>query len=863
MRLTASKKVFEKPCLRQNTLTSRPTDSSYKAPSLRSATPAVLKYFFALLGLLLLGGCEKSAELSQGQFTLSIRTLEQGPQVARHGRHVPIIVEFKNSSQKTINGQLKAFRGKQAGSALAKNNLFHERSVSIPPGRRLETVHYFVQDTDIGGEVVVIFDPDPKLRDTLPQPKPLYHKLALVSSGLTALTLSDGDDPRPLLSQTRFPSIEGLQSLRCASANLSYLPSAALSYNAYDVIVINDCDLSVVNGPKRDALRHWVQGGGWLIVAPGLQQGQLERSKLGELLPIEGDLDPATSQESLNALRSLVGGRNPGVSVVHHYRPSPRARVLCQTSTGYPLILTKDQGLGRVTVCSFPLTAPAINSWPSRRTLITRLLPGPITPPIQTTAAPPIDELLLNGSSALAPLSPPSIAWLGPLLLLYALFVAPLSFVVARRKRSPGLFFAISLGLIALTVILLLGLTWATKGSGSLTTRISIVELSSNKASGRWKNAQVHSQIGVFQSQAEILDIRPSPDAIATPLTRKSNKQDCRVLEDEDGFSNLKQVKLSTWSFRRFQEKRGAVFGPIEHKLTIDQDYIVGTITNKSGTDIEDTILIVKGQVAALGTLKKGQTQKIKAPLFPAKLNHKKTLQPFLDRLLQKIEPYHAYYPEVSFEKVPARERAFASFQRKALMLRDPTGELPALVVGFWNKDPSQFASRRSASIQLSKTIVTSALSLPCPSGRMKLVALPGFVDSRAVVECSRAFQTAHNLESSLQITGKGRLRYSFEVPIPPGKSFRPSKLFFEVLIVKDLTAEILKDNGVVVEAYDFVSGNYNKLNSSAEGSRLAVNPERYFDRRSGRTYLRIQNNTPETISIDGVYLHIAGQYEK
>lgn len=845
-------------------MTSRPTDSSQKHSPLKTARSANLKYFFALIALLLLG-CEETPELSQSQFTMSIRTLEQGPQLARQGRHVPIMVEFKNSSQKTIRGQLKAFRGKQIGSALSLNNLFHERAVSIPPGRRLETVHYFIQDTEVSEEVVVFFDPDPKFSANLAQPKPIYHTLALVSGGLTALTISDGNDPRALLSRPLLPSIEGTQGLRCASADLSYLPSAALSYNAYDVIVINDCDLSVITGAKRDALRHWVQEGGWLIAAPGLQQGQLERSKLGDLLPIESDLDPATSQESLNSLRSLVGGRNPGISVVHHYRPSQGSRVLCETSTGHPLILTKEEGLGRVTVCSFPLTAPAISSWTSSQALITRLLPGLTNPPLQSTAAPPIDEFLLNGSSALAPLSPPSIAWIAPLLLLYALVVAPLSFSVARRKRSPGLFFAISLGLIALTVILLLGMTWATKGSGSLTTRISIVELSSSKASGRWKNAKVHSQIGIFQSRSEVLDITPSPEAVATPLTRKSNKQDCRVLEDEDGFSTLKQVKLSTWSFRRFQEKRGAVFGPLEHQLTIDQDYIVGTITNKSGTDIEDAILIVKGQVAALHTLKSGQTHTIKAPLFPAKLDHIKTLQPFLERLLDKIDPYHAYYPEVSFEKVPARERAFASFQRKALMLKNPMGELPAVLVGFWSKDLSQFSGDK-ASVALSKTIVTSNLALPCPSGRMKLVALPGLVDSRASVDCSRAFQTQYSLETSLNATGKnqGLLRFVFELPLPPGKRFRPSKLFFEVSIIKgEFASEILKDTGVIVEVFDFVSQKYNALKSMNEGSRLAVNPERYFDRQSGRTLLRIRNNTAGDIRIDGVYLHIVGQYEK
>lgn len=818
--------------------------------------------FLILSFALVFCGCEQRSEIAQTSFKMTVRTLEQGPQLARPGRHTPILVEFRNSGKKTIKGQLKAFRGKQPGSALAKNNLFHERAVSIPPGRRLETVHYFVQDTETSNEVVVLFSPSEE-GESLKAPAPIYHTLTFTNDGLLALTLTDGNDPRLLLDKVKIPSIEGLQGVRCASANIKNLPSAALSFDAYDLVVINDCDLSVVPPVKREALRHWVRAGGWLIVAPGIQQGQLERSGLGDLLPMEQGLSPRASQESLNSLRTLASGRNPGVSVVHHIRPSSGSRVLCQTSTGHPLVITQRQGLGRVTLCTFPLGSPAINSWPSRYNFINRLLPGLTDPPIQTTAAPPVDEYLLNGSSAVAPLNPPSIAWIAPLLLIYALFVAPVSFVISRRKRSPVWFFAISLVLIALTVLILLGITWITKGSGSITTRFSVVELSSSKASGRWKNAKVHSQIGIFQSQADVVELTPSPDAIATPLTRKSTKQDCRVFEDEDGYSQLKQVKLTTWSFRRFQEKRAAVYGSLEHQLSIDQDYIVGTITNNSGHDIEDAVLLVKGQVAALGTLSKGQSETIKRPLFPAKLDHKKTLQPFLARLLDKVETYHAYYPEVSMEKVPAAERAFASFQRKALMLRDPSGDLPALLVGFWKHDPSQFSSPGMRPVELSRTVVTHSLSLSCPSGRVKLVALPGLVDSRANAECERAFQTKRILEPTEPQTKKGSLRFVFELPIPPRQRFRASRLFFEVQIVKDISSEVIQDKEILIEAYDFVANRYNELKSDSEGSRLAVNPKRYFNPQTGRTLLRVRNKSAAAISIDGAYLHIAGQYEK
>jgi hypothetical protein len=820
---------------------------------------------YSVLIALLFCACEKSSGDHSTVLRMTVRSLNQGHQTARARRHVPIIVEFTNSGE-TVSGRLRVFRTARKKSALSRNNLFHERLISVPKGRRLETVHYFLQDQDLRDEICVLFEPASSRLD-LPA-KPQYPRLNIIKSGLSLLTLSDRDDPRILFTKIDLPSPESLQQVHCSTGDLKYLPSNSLSYSPYDVIVINDCDLGGFTKIHRQALGAWVEKGGWLLVSPGLQSGQLQRSGLGQLLPIEISEGGKTSDRSLASLSQFAGSRSrPGVSVLHHLKARPGARVLSETSQGLPLIITERRGSGRVTVLSFPLMSPAIRRWSRSSDFLYKLLPGLKTPPSASDGAPPLDEYLLNASSALAPLKPPSIAWVGPLLLLYALLVAPLSFTIARRRRSPGLFFAIALGIISATILAMTSLTWMSKGKGSVSTHVSLVELSEDSSNSS-SRSQIKSLIGLFLSQARVLDMKPSPDSVATPITRQSVKQAGRVIESDEETTDLRQIKASTWSFRRFQESRLAVTGSLESELEIDQDYIVGEVHNRGTRDVEQALLFVKGQVAALGTIKAGQTASVRAPLFRALLDNERTIKPFLDRLLARVPVYHAYYPEASYEQVPGRERVFAAFQRRALMLKSPTGELPTLLVGFWREDPCKFQTSISETVALQQTIVVLPVFLPCKSGRLKLIECPGMVANRSDLAIERAFQPIYTLQSTAFATSesdpRGKVRFVFEIPVPSNQQFQPTKLIFEVRLQGDSTTD-LDPKKIVIKVYDFVKGRYSKaLHHDGKSLRFqSSDPKRFFNQRTGRAYLDIQNDTIGSIEVKGVHLRIAGNYKK
>jgi hypothetical protein len=825
---------------------------------------------FLILGLVLsLCACqgEQGSESRKRLLTLRLRSLEQGTQSAKTRRFVPFVVEIENKGRQTIKGRLRVFRTARKKFALSKNNLFHERMISIPPGRRLETVHYYLQDYDPKDEFAVLFEANDS---TIKATPPIYPKLRIHRDGLSVLILSDRDDPRMLFNRFSLPSPEGLQSLHCSSADLAILPTVALSYSPYDAIVISDCDLNNFGKTHREALQRWVNQGGWLIVSPGLQAGVLQRSALFPLLPLDPSSDPQSSDQALNNLRHFTGGNDPaGVATVHHFKARDGAKVLCKSGSGWPLIITQRLSLGRVTVLSFPLMSPASRTWSGTSRMLFKLLPGLKDPPMNSEAAPPIEEYLLNVSSALEPLTPPSIAWVGPLLLLYAIFVAPVSFTIARRKRSPGLFFLFALGIIGVTILIMVSLTWATKGKGSMSTHSSIVHLASTDQPEGKKFSMVDSVIGLFFSKAQVLEMSPSPDGLAAPITRRSSKQDGRVLDEGDEQTKLSQIKVATWSFRRFQESRQAKLGSISSQLTIDQDYIVGTVTNTSTRVIEEAIVLVKGQIARIGSLRPGASVKLRKPLFPIRLGHKKTVAPFLDRLLKDIPSYQAYYPEASFEQALSRKRVFAAFQRRALMLKSPTGAIPAMLIGFWEDDVCQFQSSINEPVSLKKTVVLAPLFLDCPSGRLRLTEVPGFIENRVQIDIEKAFHSVYTIHSTLfakdQRDPKGRVQFVFEIPVPPGQRLQASQLIFEARLEMSRSAIGPNHEELLISAYDFHRSAFSEpLKHDGKSFRYRVtDPDRFFNSRTGRCYLKFTNNSSDSIEVNSVQLRITGKYQK
>jgi hypothetical protein len=532
-----------------------------------------------------------------------------GPLVrARPRSFVAVRVLLENGSAKDVEGLIRVYRSAGPSDPTAQQSLFFEKRVSLPrAGRRAETVYYYCQENEPEGQLCVAFQPDEGVA-----PEAVFPRLELVDGTLVTLVVSslEAEEALQLFRGARVPGPRKLWKGDAARADVSALPDHFAGYDAFDAVFVTDLDPADLPPDRARALIEWVEAGGDLIVAFSPRGGV--PPDLIPLLPIgrEGG-GMKTVERTLQPLRALAHGPLAWPAddkvLCDDVRAGPGAEVLAGRDHE-PLILRGRRGAGWVTYLAFPCDAAPLRRWGDRPMFVGSLLRLPrdeLGEKLEVgLVAPPLEELQLNLSEALASLTPPSAIVIAPLLLLYVALVSPLNYAVLSRRRRLGLSQPIAAVVVLVfgAIFYMLGRVY--KGSEDLVTQVAVIEV---PATPRAK-ARVDVMTGYYSTGQALVSADAPRGALVGPIAEEASGREGRVVAGADA-QRLEELTVATWSLRRFRSLRAEDQGSIELDLSLEESIVRGKIVNHTPHKLETAALLLPtGYIELPEVVKPGET---------------------------------------------------------------------------------------------------------------------------------------------------------------------------------------------------------------------------------------------------------------
>ena len=439
---------------------------------------ARLARFIPIAILLLLTGLPPPVS-AQGDFRDVIEmSVEVGfDSYFRPEQWTPIRIKLKNNGE-SVSGRL-VVRPETSGtvvgnpfstpidlpSGAAKSALLNIQARSFPDRIRVEL---------IDAEGIVHASREDGLIDLSPQDK-LY---AVVSGPNTA---------PPNLSGLRIGGFQAEQALWGAGE----IPQNGFSLQSLDMIMLVNIDSEALSSGQRRALRHWVEGGGHLIVSGG-PAALNTVAALADLMPLTGG--ESRSIDDLSALARFSGDRTRLAerTIITIGAPLDEARTLAEQD-GIPLLLRRELGAGLVDYLAADPTLEPLASWDNLDGLWLKLL--------ATRAPHPTwrEGFTRPEWGAVAVANLPGVNLLPPMQTLclflgaYILLIGPLNyFVLSRLRRNGWGWFTIPVFIICFT-----GIAWTVgfslRGAEIIVSRNTLVQSYADQ-----DEAQVRQFIGLL-----------------------------------------------------------------------------------------------------------------------------------------------------------------------------------------------------------------------------------------------------------------------------------------------------------------------------------------------------------------------------
>ncbi|HTT90720.1 MAG TPA: hypothetical protein VMF65_14300 [Acidimicrobiales bacterium] len=438
------------------------------------------------------------------------------------------------------------------------------------------------------------------------------------------------------------------------------LPPMAAALGAFRAVAIEQADTTELSPAQGQALEGYVQAGGTLVVAGGLDWREATAGLPVGLLP--GRPTGTVSALALPELASLLGtGPVPqGVNVDTLVPAAGSREIMAQGRT--PLALEQTRGGGHVVLCAFDPAAAPLTAWPGTPSLLSRLFapayqPGYYDTPLPYAEAggvfpvPPqsgpasvvaklggdfdTGSALMSPGTAVSVLSaylgqapavtrPPAVTSLGVLLLGYISVVTLVLVVVLGRARRRAVVWGV-VPTLAITGVVAAGLAGIGTGNGSLVEEVRVsqlpagghvaqvvsmgmvqlphggsrrVELANPPSDARAEAGSPALVGNLAAGTGAEVTLGPGPDPLTTSITVRGPSK------SRGGWSASETVDLA---------------GSVGVRVDQSGDYLLGTVQNKFKVKLSDAQIVVgSGEASAdLGTLAPGRSAHFEVYVAP------------------------------------------------------------------------------------------------------------------------------------------------------------------------------------------------------------------------------------------------------
>lgn len=402
------------------------------------------------------------------------------------------------------------------------------------------------------------------------------------------------------------------RSVRVAHTTAADLYETALAYDSVDLIALGTASLRPLAPAQRDALRHFVEDGGTLLVSGGADVARLADPLLRDLLPVRNAT--ARPLASLAALGRRFGTPLPAnPAVVAAAQPLPDAEVWVSQGD-VPLVVSHPYGSGRVIFTAFDYDQAPVRGWTGQMALWKEILTRNrgehflATDPQRSLR---VLAMLAGAVANNASMDLPSARLIGLFFLAYILCLVPINYYVLRRLDRREYAWATTPGIVLLFCLLALGIGYGTKGRTARLYRLDFLEADAGAriASGAsylglWSPGRHHYTLEAPLAMGLTEGGDPFGHAPDTSVRGYTVAQSSGMrLEDVGLYMNSMRV----FSARARQE----IGGGVDADLRLDAGGLQGEIRNLSRLRLEGGLVMNGRDSQLVGALSPGGTVKL------------------------------------------------------------------------------------------------------------------------------------------------------------------------------------------------------------------------------------------------------------
>lgn len=415
----------------------------------------------------------------------------------------------------------------------------------------------------------------------------------------------------------------GSGRMHVAHLALSDLPGQGRTLGALDALILHNIDSSLMTNAQRDALRGWIAFGGHLIVVGG-PNATATAAGLGDLLPVRitgskttidigplGDFANAPLLPSVPAVVAQVEPVNSGDRINTH--------ILAGTSD-LPLLVRRQVDRGRIDYLALDPNLEPLRTWIGNDALWPKIF---FSVPL-TLRPGHFKSNWGSWSSALSnipSLDLPPVLLVMAFLFFYIIVVGPLNLLILKLldKRALAWITLPVLILIFSCVAYVIG--FVSRGRQVIVSEITVI-----RAQPESGVAAIDTFAGLYSPRRKSYAVRlPDNVLVRQPASNygPSNMPGEAIKVDQGPPTFLRDFEINVGEMRGAEINDIRAWQGIEVDLVLSQPtpntyHIEGTISNTSGTTIQDGALVLNSQVIEIGKLENGETKHISTDLAQA-----------------------------------------------------------------------------------------------------------------------------------------------------------------------------------------------------------------------------------------------------
>ena len=544
-----------------------------------------------------------------------------------------------------------------------------DRPVGVFAGQPSSTRLYVRPGQDGGAYEVRVLDEQGKVRAKkrfLPNPEPgdeyvTYGSPAtnrFVASfsmprGLAELARSEGNTDSPL--QTRVVEF----------TSAADWPTEWYGYEAIDVLCLGSANAEIyrplaANSQRIEALRKWVDLGGRLVIFCGANAPELigPDGPLASFVP--GTYDSMTTLREAqpiegfaNSTETITDGENLRLQVPKLANVTGRILAFSGSkSTDMPLVVRARQGLGEVTFVAFDPDVEPIVDWNGRPNLLRQALQWPAgNNPDNNYAYQDdlVDRLRRSLDVAFQGITPAPFGLVALLVIGYILLIGPGDYFLVKGllKRMELTWITFPLMVVGVSVAAYWAAHWM-KGDSLRVNQVEFVDVDMTTGAAR---GTVYTHF--FSPRVERYDLalapnfagkpigepgRPDPGAGQTQLVAwlgstgygldgmRGRSSQTTLFEQGYAFNppltEIVGLPVQEWSTRTLIGRwTGELIEPIAAELRgLDDDLLAGHLTNRTGVELQDCVLMHGNLAYSLPNLADGAVATIDDTLQPTRV---------------------------------------------------------------------------------------------------------------------------------------------------------------------------------------------------------------------------------------------------